>query len=193
MSENLAAQHPSPENREQPEKEKKRRGVAWWWLLVALAMAGLVAGPIWYASLYAKKPEPAPQAEAPAKTHADKQKVENAFFFRIDGKDKQGRPATFDFIILANEYTWVKGSTAEVVSGGAVIPEAEVADRVLTPQVRDFARERKRPDFGWSCLAGGRAHPGGSARGIAFTDGRRLDRQGQQTRGRALDLDAGAI
>jgi hypothetical protein len=128
----------SPQDGREPEK-KKRRGVAWWWLLVALAMAGLVYGPIWYWQKYGQKPEPAPapQAEAPAKKHADKQKVENAYFFRIDGKDKQGRAAAFDFILLSNEYTWVIGSTTEIASGDNTIPEAEAAEKVLTQQVRD--------------------------------------------------------
>ncbi len=161
MSETLVTPQQAPlENGEAPEKKKRPGGVAWWWLLVALAMAGLVYGPIWYAEKYGKKPDPAPAPvsaatpapaepvsapapaaapppEAPAKTHAEKQKVENAFFFRIDGKDKQGRAAAFDFIMLTNEYTWAIGSTAEIVSGGDVIPDAEAAGRVLTQQVRD--------------------------------------------------------
>ena len=146
------------EDREQPEKRKKRPGVAWWWLLVFLGMAGLVYVPIWYASQYEKKPapvavapvpalavaapaaspvvEPAP-VEAPVRKHAEKQKVENAYFFRIDGKDGQGQPATFDFIMLTNEFTWAKGSTSQVISGDKVIPEAEAAHRVLSQQVRD--------------------------------------------------------
>jgi len=155
MSDTLASVQ-SAENREQPEKRKRRRGIAWWWLLVFLAIAALVVVPIWYASLFEKKPAPAaavptpvpvvaaapveapaPQVEAPAKKHAEKQKVENAFFFRIDGKDSQGQPATFDFIMLTNEFTWVKGSTSQVISGDKVIPEADVAHRVLTQQVRD--------------------------------------------------------
>jgi hypothetical protein len=143
MTDTLAAANaPSPEDGKEHEK-KKRRGVAWWWLLVFLAIGGLVYGPIWYAERYGKKPDPAsapapaPQVEGPAKTHVEKQKVENAYFYRIDGKDKQGRAAAFDFIILTNEFTWVIGSTVEVVSSGNVIPEAEIADRVLTPQVRD--------------------------------------------------------
>jgi hypothetical protein len=146
-------------------------------LLVALAIAGLVYGPIWYAEKYGKKPEPAPvpppaaaivpppeapvpppaaatapppeapvpapapaaapPPEEPAKTHAEKQKVENAYFFRVDGKDKQGRSASFDYILLSNELTWVIGSTSEIASGGATIPNAEAAERVLTRQVRD--------------------------------------------------------
>ncbi len=100
---------------------------------------------------------PRPRRSRRGKTHAEKQKVENAFFFRIDGKDKQGHAASFDFIILTNEYTWVKGSTSEVVSGGKVIPEEEVADRVLTQQVRDFACKRERPDRRRPRLRRGRA------------------------------------
>ncbi len=156
MSDTLASAPPK-KNREQPEKRKKRRGVAWWWLLVFLWIGALVYVPIWYASLYDKKPVPAvaaatpapapvvadpvlapePPVETPVKKHAEKQKVENAFFFRIDGKDSQGQPATFDFIMLTNEFTWVKGSTSQLISGDKVIPEADVADRVLTQQVRD--------------------------------------------------------
>jgi hypothetical protein len=155
---------PQDQDKKQPEKKKRRAGVAWWWSLVFLAIAALVVVPIWYADMHAKKPVPevaaaAPEAPAapasaapaepaaaqpqepqqpqePEKTHAEKQKVENAYFFRIDGKDKQGHPASFDFIILTDEYTWAKGSTTDVVSADKVIPQSEVADRVLTPQVR---------------------------------------------------------
>jgi hypothetical protein len=156
MSDTFASA-PSLEDRKQPEKRKTRAGVAWWWLLVFLWMAALVYVPIWYASLYDKKlapaaaapvpapaqvtaepvPAPAPAAEVAVKKHAEKQKVENAFFFRIDGKDGEGQPATFDFIMLTNEFTWVKGSTSQVISGEKVIPEAEAAHRVLTQEVRD--------------------------------------------------------
>ena len=158
MSDTFATTPSLIEDRDQPEKRKKRPGVAWWWLLVFLGMAGLVYVPIWYASLYEKKPapvavapvpalvvaspaaspvvEPAP-VEAPVRKHAEKQKVENAYFFRIDGKDSQGQPATFDFIMLTNEFTWAKGSTSQVISGDKVIPEAEAAHRVLSQQVRD--------------------------------------------------------
>ena len=152
MSDTFATTPSFIEDREQPEKRKKRPGVAWWWLLVFLWMAALVYVPIWYASLYDKKPAPVAAApvpalvvaepsrapvEAPVKKHAEKQKVENAYFFRIDGKDSQGQPATFDFIMLTNEFTWAKGSTSQVISGDRVIPEAEVAHRVLSQQVRD--------------------------------------------------------
>ncbi len=75
--------------------------------------------------------------EQGVKDHAAKEKVENAYVFRIDGKDGQGRAASFDFIILAGDYAWALGSSTEVVSKGTAIPEAEVAGRVLTPKIRE--------------------------------------------------------
>ncbi len=166
MSDTLTSASSAGDGRQS--KKRKRGGVAWWWLLVFLWMGALVYVPIWYASLYDKKPAPAaaapvapvttaaapaptpivvepapapviiePAPSAPVKKHAEKQKVENAFFYRIDGKDHGGRPAAFDFIMLTNEFTWASGSTSQVVSRDKVIPEAEVAHRVLTQQVRD--------------------------------------------------------
>ncbi len=77
------------------------------------------------------------QPVALPKTPAEKQKVENAVVFRIDGKDKQGRAAAFDFIILSNGYTWALGSSSQIASSGKVIPDAETADRIFPPKVRD--------------------------------------------------------
>ncbi len=76
-------------------------------------------------------------AQAPVKDHAAKEKIESAYFFRIDGKDAQGRAASFDFIILTGDYTWALGSAKEVISNGKPVPEAEVAGRVLTPKIRE--------------------------------------------------------
>jgi photosynthetic reaction center cytochrome c subunit len=75
-------------------------------------------------------------AITPKNQHADKQQVENAFFFRIDGKDKQGRAATFDFVVLTDEYTWAIGSTRDVVSHGKPLSETEVTDQVFSPGIR---------------------------------------------------------
>ena len=125
MSDTLVAPRaPSAEDRKQPGKEKKRRGAFWLWL--GLLLIFTVIGGLFYV-FYAGTPGP---------RYAAKLKVENAFFFRIDGKDKQGHSAAFDFIILTKDYTWAKGSASEVVSNGTVIPEAGAAERVLTPNVR---------------------------------------------------------
>src|SRR5208282_3851821 len=76
-------------------------------------------------------------AKEAAKDHAVKEKVESAYFFRIDGKDAQGRAASYDFVILTGDYTSALGSTTEVISNGTAVPEAEVAERVLSPKIRE--------------------------------------------------------
>ena len=84
--------------------------------------------------------QPKPDLKQPValpKNLAEKQKVENAVVFRIDGKDKEGRPAAFDFVVLSNDYVWARGSTSQVVSGGKVIREADAANRIFAPKVRD--------------------------------------------------------
>ena len=84
--------------------------------------------------------QPKPDLKQPValpKNLAEKQKVENAVVFRIDGKDKEGRPAAFDFVVLSNDYVWALGSTSQVVSGGKVIREADAANRIFAPKVRD--------------------------------------------------------
>ena len=84
--------------------------------------------------------EPKPDIKQPValpKNSAEKQKLENAVVFRIDGKDKEGRSAAFDFVVLSNDYVWALGSTSQVVSGGKVIREGETANRIFAPKVRD--------------------------------------------------------
>jgi len=84
--------------------------------------------------------QPKPDMKQPValpKNPAEKQKVENAVVFRIDGKDKEGRAAAFDFVVLSSDYVWALGSTSQVVSGGKVIREAEAANRIFAPKVRD--------------------------------------------------------
>ncbi len=77
------------------------------------------------------------QKVALTKSSAGKLKVEDAVFFRIEGKDKQGRAAAFDFIMLSKDYGWAKGSTSQIASGGKVIPNAEAANRIFAPKVRE--------------------------------------------------------
>ncbi len=121
---------PEPE-----EKQKKRRAAGfWWWSTALVAVAALVGGAmyVWVMGLMANQPKPQPQTHTAAR-----EKIESAYFFRIDGKDTQGRAASFDFVILTGGYTWALGSTSEVVSNGAPVPEQEVAERVLSPKIRE--------------------------------------------------------
>jgi hypothetical protein len=135
-----------PQSGNQPEKkEEKDRKVAgfWWWSPAYLAAAVLAVTVGYFYYLMHLKHEPKPvQAAAPAQqpaqpVHVVREKIESAYFFRIDGKDTQGRAASFDFIVLTGDYTWALGSTTEVVSKGAAVPEAEAAERVLSPKIRE--------------------------------------------------------
>jgi hypothetical protein len=93
----------------------------------------------------AEQAKPAPeqaleQKAAPVKAPGEKQKVEDAIYYRIDGKDKQGREAAFAFIVLTNGYAWAKGSSSAVLFGGKAIPDA---GRLFAPKVREsLARAR---------------------------------------------------
>ena len=119
------------------EKEEKQRLGGFWWFPAYLAAAVLaVTG--WYL-YYLTHPhrEPVQAAQSAQPQHAAREKIESAYFFRVDGKDTQGRAASFDFIVLTGDYTWALGSTSEVVSNGATVPEAEVAARVLSPKIRE--------------------------------------------------------
>ncbi len=83
------------------------------------------------------QPKPEAKPVALPKMPAEKAKVENAVVFRIDGKDKQGKAAAFDFIILSNDYAWASGSANRVTANGKLVPEADAANRILAPKVRE--------------------------------------------------------
>lgn len=120
--------------RAEKEERERRIGAFWWWRVGAgfLIAAAVIIAAFYYGGYFGKR-------------SAEKQKVENAYVFRIDGRDKQSRNASFDFIILTEEYTWVKGSTNQVTSHGQVVPDAEVVERVITPRMRNLFA--KAPDL----------------------------------------------
>src|SRR5215469_6268869 len=113
----------TPGSTQDPEKKEKERraGAFWWWAAGVLAIAALLGGGYYYVGL--------------AKKHAARVKIENAYFFRIDGRDSQGRPASFDFVILTNDSTWVLGSSSEVSFHDKVVPEAEAAEQVFSVKI----------------------------------------------------------
>ncbi len=130
--------------------------------------------------------KPAPAAVKPpvaeAKKAAEKLKVEDAVFFRVDGKDKEGRNASFDFVILTNAYTWARGSTNQVISAGKVIPEAEVAGRVMAPKVLESLGRRERSDRRRPGLEGWQTRRRRGPRARPLQDRRGVDDEGRQTR-----------
>jgi hypothetical protein len=139
-----------PANRSQKPEEKdedRKAGGFWWWSPAYLAaiVLGITAWYFYYLTHQTHEPkvakaavtaQPAP-APAPQPVRAVKEKIESAYFFRIDGKDTAGRAASFDFVLLSGDYTWALGSTSEVLSKTGPVPEAEVTDRVLSPKIRE--------------------------------------------------------
>ena len=129
----------------QPEKQEEKvraRGLWYFPALLAAAVLGVMGWYLYYLSHPQHGPVQAAQPAQPVQTaqprHAAREKIESAYFFRVDGKDTQGRAASFDFIVLTGDYTWALGSTSEVISKGERVPEAEVAERVLSPKIREL-------------------------------------------------------
>ncbi len=133
----------SPGNQPEKKDEDRKVGGFWWWspAYLAAVVLAVTVGYFYYLMHQKHEPKPAQVAQPvqqPAQpVHAVREKIESAYFFRIDGKDTQGRAASFDFIVLTGEYTWALGSSTEVVSKGATVPEAEVTERVLPAKVRE--------------------------------------------------------
>ena len=135
----------APQASEKPEKKDEDRKVGgfWWWSPAYLAaiVLGITAWYFYFLTHQHQEPTvvkagaPAQSAPAPQPVRAAKEKIESAYFFRVDGKDKAGNAASFDFIVLSGDYTWALGSTTEVVAKTGPVPEAEIAGRVLSPKI----------------------------------------------------------
>ena len=131
------------ENEPEKKKEEDRKvGGFWWWSPAYLAaiVLGITGWYFWYLSHHHAEPKAvqvAQPAPVPQPVHVERQKIESAYFFRVDGKDTAGRAASFDFIILTGDYTWALGSTTEVVAKDGPVPEASTAERVLSPKIRE--------------------------------------------------------
>jgi hypothetical protein len=136
---------PHTANPQEPEKkdEDRKIGGFWWWSPAYLAaiVLGITGWYFWYLTHQGHKPvaasAPAVVQPAPQPVRAVKEKIESAYFFRIDGKDKAGNAASFDFIVLSGDYTWALGSTTDVVAKTGPVPQAETVDRVLSPKIRE--------------------------------------------------------
>ncbi len=123
-----------PGDKPDPEKkEEKRRVLGFWWfstaILIALLLVIILSGGAFLAMSYLW--------QGPQKVEVETQRVENAIIFPVEGKDAQGRNAAFDFIILTDDYTWVKGSTYQVAGKGGVVAEDRILDQVVSAPIRE--------------------------------------------------------
>lgn len=121
-----------PQGAKKPEEKSRRRGAAFWlWGagIVALIAAAILGG-LSYGGFLGKK-------------HIEKQAVQNAFVFPVDGVDSRGRMASFDFIVLTSELTWVKASADHVEHRGEVVPDLESASRVINADIAKILQRSK--------------------------------------------------
>lgn len=60
----------------------------------------------------------------------------SSVIFPIEGEDSQGRSAAFDVAVLPTNLTWAHQSTTTLTQAGVPIPNEEVSERLLTPELR---------------------------------------------------------
>ncbi len=59
----------------------------------------------------------------------------NSVVFPLEGKDKSGKEATFDFVTKTKDYTWVRGASNQVAFNGQPIGPADLQAQLFGPEV----------------------------------------------------------
>ncbi len=61
----------------------------------------------------------------------------SSLIYPIEGRDLEGRRAGFDVAVLPPDLTWAQRSDRILVQNGALISNADVPDRIFTPELRE--------------------------------------------------------
>ncbi len=59
----------------------------------------------------------------------------NSIVFPLEGKDKAGKKATFDFVAKTKDYSWIRGQADQVTVNGQAIGAADVSTQLFGPEV----------------------------------------------------------
>ncbi len=59
----------------------------------------------------------------------------NSIVFPLEGIDKAGKKATFDFVAKTKDYSWIKGQADQVTINGQPIGNADVSAQLFGPEV----------------------------------------------------------
>jgi hypothetical protein len=191
-----------------PEEERRRRsplswlwrgyraydkGAGWWdrisWFLglfktnagVAMLVASTGAAATYGAIEIREKfiTNRAPVETAAIAPEAEVRQTRNSTVFAIEGKDKAGRRATFDVVVLNKSFLWVRGSAEELEKDGVVIPRSDLAAAVLDDEVKGALADAKE------VITVGTA----SQEGVATEEVARAERRAKQ----AATLISGAV
>jgi len=140
------------------EKSKARRAYGWykvysrlkwlrraWWFfwdfktkadtiaaVAALGIIGTAAGMTTYDAVEYKQRIANDRVKVEAVRWSD-----NSSVYSVIGRDRQGRKAWFDMLVLDKNYTWVNGSWSELDHNGAVLPAGDISSKIFNRQIRN--------------------------------------------------------
>jgi len=83
------------------------------------------------------QPQQIAAASPPEAAKIETQRWGNAVIFPIVGKDGSGKNAIFDVAVLSKDFAWARKSATQLVQGTEPIPDADLIERVFTPELRD--------------------------------------------------------
>jgi hypothetical protein len=132
------------------------KGAGWWdrisWFLglfktnagVAMLVASTGAAATYGAIEIRKRViEPAKLETAAVNAEPEVRQTRNSTVFAIEGKDKAGRKAAFDVVVLNKSFLWVRGSAEALEKDGKTIPAAELQAAVLDDEVKNALADAK--------------------------------------------------
>lgn len=99
--------------------------------VAGVGIAGVAGGAALLAPELLGLSRPKPAAAAPERL------ADNSTVFTMEGRDKAGRRATFEVVILSDAFTWVRGSATDLSRDGKPIDGGAVLDQVFSREVRD--------------------------------------------------------
>lgn len=168
------------------------KGAGWWdrisWFLglfktnagVAMLVASTGAAATYGAiEIHKRVIEPSRVETAAIAPEPEVRQTRNSTVFAIEGKDKAGRRATFDVVVLNKSFLWVRGSAEDLEKDGVTIPRADLAAAVLDDEVKGALADAKE------VITVGTA----SQEGVAADEVARAERRAKQ----AATLISGAV
>ncbi len=140
------------------EKSKARRAYGWykiysrlkwvrraWWFfwdfktkadtiaaIAALGVVGTAAGMTTYDAVEYKQRIEASKTQIEAIRWSN-----NSSVYTVTGRDRQGRKARFDMLVLDKNYTWVAGSWSALEHNGKRLSDNDIAELIFNRQIRN--------------------------------------------------------
>jgi hypothetical protein len=116
---------------------KTNAGVA---MLVATTGAAATYGAV---EIHKRVIEPLKLETAAVNPQAEVRQTRNSTVFAIEGKDKAGRHAAFDVVVLNKSFLWVRGSAEDLEKDGVTIRRDQLAAAVLDDEVKNAPADAK--------------------------------------------------